>query len=236
MNLMSRRVLLLFTFAVLGLVSPAPIQAWQLDDLGLKHVAMPYVLPLDAATNSADFDEDGLEETLTSTGSGAAIWAGSQIRWESPQTWQVEQARVTDLNRDGIPEATLLVWRPFRPWPVDAWLPHGGRIDNFHDSNGMSCHIILIGWKQGSFRELWAGSAMADPIKIFTVADLMGNGQQYLVTLEGQYDDLPSSPARRLKVWEWNGFGFTNVNELEKAFSLMGTAETNDRQILILSP
>jgi len=236
MNLMSRRLFLLFTFAALGLVSPAPLQAWQLDHLELKHVAMPSVLPFDAATNSADFDEDGAEETLISTNSHAAIWAGSQIQWESPPAWQVEQAKVTDLNRDGIPEATLLVWRPFKPWPVDAWLPHGGRINGFHDSRGMSCHMILIGWKQGSFRELWAGSAMVDPVKIFTVADLMGNGQQYLVTLEGQYDDLPSSAARRLKVWEWNGFGFTNVNELEKAFSLMSTAEIDNRQILILSP
>lgn len=235
-NLMSKRLLLLLTFAALGLVSPAPLQAWQLDHLELKQAAIPSVLHLDAATNSADFDQDGLEETLTSTGSGAAIWAGSQVQWESPPVWGVEQAEVTDLNRDGIPEVTLLVWRPFKPWPVDAWLPHGGRIDNFHDSRGMSCHMILIGWKQDAFRELWAGSAMADPVKIFTVADLMGNGQQYLVTLEAQYDDPPSSPARRLKVWEWNGFGFTNVNELEKAFSIIGTAEINNRQILILSP
>ena len=236
MNLVSRHALLVFTIAAWGLVSPAPFQAWKLDDLELKHVAIPSVLQLDAATNSADFDVDGLMETLTSTGGSAAIWGGGQIQWESPPAWHVEQAKVTDLNRDEIPEATLLVWRPFRPWPVDTWLPHGGRIDGFHDSRGMSCHIILIGWKQGAFRELWAGSAMANPVKVFTVADLMGNGQQYLVTLEGQYDDLLSSPARRLKVWEWNGFGFTNVNELEKAFSLMGTAEINDRQILILSP
>jgi hypothetical protein len=236
MNLMSRRLFLLLTFAALGLVSPSPLQAWQLADLELKHVAMPSVLHFDSAANSADFDEDGRKETLTTTGSGAAIRAGSQIRWESPPVWRVEQAQVTDLNRDGIPEATLLVWRPFKPWPVDAWLPNGGRIDKFQNSNGISSHIILIGWKQGSFRELWAGSAMADPVKLFTVADLMGNGRQYLVTLESQYDDLPSSPARRLKVWEWNGFGFTNVNGLEKAFGLMSTAETNDRQILILSP
>jgi hypothetical protein len=65
------------SFAAVGLVSPAPLQAWQLIDRGLKHVAMPTVLHLDAATDPADFDEDGLEETLTSTGSGAAIWAGS---------------------------------------------------------------------------------------------------------------------------------------------------------------
>jgi hypothetical protein len=95
----------------------------------------------------------------------------------------------------------------------------------------------LIGGKQGAFREIWAGSALADPVNRFAAVDLMGNGQQYLVTLEGQYDDPSSAPARRLKVWEWNGFGFTLVNELEDAhaFSLMGIAQTDDRQVLILA-
>jgi hypothetical protein len=157
-------------------------------------------------------------------------------RWQSPSAWRVDQARMTDLNRDGIPEVTLLIWRPFRPWPVDAWLPHGGRIENFHDAGGMSCHIILIGWKQASFRELWAGSAMANPVKSFTVADLEGNGRQYLITLEAEYDDPAFDPARRLKVWEWNGFGFTAVNELDDLFTLMGIAQTEDGREVILSP
>jgi hypothetical protein len=147
----------------------------------------------------------------------------------------VVQAQISDLNRDGRPEATLLVWRPFKPWPVDAWLPHGGRIQNFHDSRGASCHIILIGWKQGAFRELWAGSAMADPVKSFAAADLTGTGRQYLATLEGAYDDPLPAPARRIKIWEWNGFGFSIVNELEDSFRFMGIAQIHDRQVLILS-
>lgn len=234
---MSGRALLLLAIAALALVSPAPIQVWQFDDLGLKRVSVPSYLRLLAVQTSADFDQDDAPETLALTGDRATIQTDSQIRWQSPQAWQVVQARVTDLNRDGLSEATLLVWRPFKPWPVDTWLPNGGRIDGFHDSKGMSCHIILIGWKQGSFREIWAGSAMADPVKSFAAADLTGNGPQYLVTLEGKYDDPPSAPAGRLKVWEWNGFGFTIVNELEDAYSysLMGTAQTDDRQVLILS-
>jgi hypothetical protein len=144
------------------------------------------------------------------------------------------------LNRDRRPEVTLLVWRPFRPWPVDAWLPHGGRIQSFQDSNGSSCHIILIGWKQDAFREVWAGSALVDPVKRFAAADLMGDGKPYLVTLEGAYNDPPSAPSRRLSIWEWNGFGFSIVNELEDAhaahaFRLMGIAQVEDRQVLILS-
>ena len=58
---------------------------------------------------------------------------------------------------------------------------------------------------------------------------------QYLVTLEGEYDDPPSAPSRRLKVWEWNGFGFTVVSELEGAFSLMATAQAQDGRVLILT-
>ena len=233
---MSHWALLLLTIAALGLVSPAPIQAWQLGNSGLESIVIPAALRLISSETSADLDSAGLPEAVELKQGVATIKTGIQIRWQSPAAWHVVQARITDLNRDGLSEVTLLVWRPFKPWPVDAWLPNGGRIADFHDSSGMSCHIILIGWKQGSFRELWAGSAMADPVKSFMVADLTGTGLHYLVSLEGQYDDPPSAPARRLKVWEWNGFGFTNVNELEESFSLMGIAEMNDRQILILSP
>ena len=95
--------------------------------------------------------------------------------------------------------------------------------------------MILIGWKQGSFREAWAGSALADPVSRFAAVDLTGNGKQYLVTLEGNYDDPPTARAQRLKVWEWNGFGFTLVIELKETFSMIGTAQMDDRQVLILT-
>ena len=235
MNLMSHRFVLLLLISALGLVSPAPLQAWQWDNAALQHVALPYDLRLVPKQSTADFDEDGTPETLMLRESRVTIKAGNQAPWQSPTLWRVEQAEIADLNHDGHPEAVLLVWRPFKPWPVDTWLPHGGRIEEFHDANGMSCHIILIGWKQGSFRELWAGSAMANPVRSFALADLRGDNSQYLITLEGDYDDLASIPARRLKVWEWNGFGFTNVHELEESFSLITTAQMDDRQILILS-
>ncbi|MGB8981283.1 MAG: hypothetical protein WCC12_05365 [Anaerolineales bacterium] len=232
---MPRRPLVLFAFAALMLVTPVPIHAWQLDDLTLKRVPIPSTWRTIEAEASADLDGDGAQETLTITNSRAIIQTGSEIRWQSPEAWRVGQARITDLNRDGLPEATLLVWRPFKPWPVDAWLPNGGRIENFHDSGGQSCHIILIGWKQAVFRELWAGSAMAEPVNQFMAVDLKGNGRQYLVTLEGKYDDPPSAPARNLKVWEWNGFGFTVVHELEKSFNLMVPARRQDGRVLILT-
>ena len=235
MNARSRRVVLILGLAALTLVTPAPIRAWRLDHASLVRIQLPFVLRPVAGDSSADLDGDDIPEELTLVDGRAAIWTGARSRWQSPQAWRVEQARITDLNRDGIPEVTLLVWRPFKPWPVDTWLPHGGRIEDFHDSGGMSCHIILIGWKQGAYRELWAGSAMANPVKSLTAAALSGNGQ-YLVTLEGDYDDPRLVPARRLKVWEWNGFGFTVVHELDDSFTLIGIAQTSNGQDVILVP
>ncbi len=232
---MTGRALLLLAIAALALVSPAQLQAWQLDDQALKRVPFPADLRVVAPEASADFDADGVLETLTIIGGRAAIQTEGRTRWQSPQAWQVTQAQIADLNRDGLPEAVLLVWRPFKPWPVDTWLPDGGRIRSFHDSNGRSCHIILIGWNRDAFGEVWAGSAMANPVNRFTVADFRGDGQQYLVTLEGKYDDPPSAPSQRLKVWEWNGFGFTIVNELDDSFTLMVVAQTEDGQVLILT-
>ena len=233
---MSRRALLFLGMAALLLSMPAPIRAWRLDHSSLQRIPLPFLVRLAGENSSADLDGDGLPETLTLTAGRAVISTGGRSRWQSPSAWRVDQARMTDLNRDGIPEITLLIWRPFRPWPVDAWLPHGGRIEDFHNASGMSCHIILIGWKQASFRELWAGSAMANPVKSFSVADLEGNGRQHLITLETEYDDPAFDPARRLKVWEWNGFGFTAVNELDDLFILMSIAQTEDGREVILSP
>lgn len=235
MNVMSSRILLLFTIAAFMLITPAPIHAWEWKDAMLKRVSLPSVLQTVETKTSADFDFDGIPDTLILIDGHATIKTEDRIRWQSPQAWRVTQAQIADLNRDGQPEVALLVWRPFRPWPVDAWLPNGGRIRSFHDSKGESCHIILIGWKRDAFRELWAGSALAEPIKAFAAVDLTESGRQYLVALESEYDDLPVAPARRLKVWEWNGFGFTVVNKLKDAFNLMVITQTEAGRVLILT-
>jgi hypothetical protein len=77
---------------------------------------------------------------------------------------------------------------------------------------------------------------MADPITSFAVADLNGNNAQELVALEGRYTDRMSSPARTLKVWKWNGFGFTVVSSMDGVFSNMVLVQANNSHILILVP
>jgi hypothetical protein len=229
-------ILILLTLTALTQTSPVPVRAWDLEPAGLAPAFLPAgTVPINP-TAQADLDADGAPEALALTGGRLAILAENETVWQSPQSWDVAQAAFTDLNLDDVPEATLLVWRAFQPWPVDKFLPYGGRIDTFHDGTGNSCHLILIGWIRSRYGELWAGSALADPLTAFAVADLNSDGAEELVTLEGRYAGSGFSPARALKVWEWNGFGFTVVSTVEGSFSGLALAREEHGRILILTP
>lgn len=200
---------LVLALLALSLISPARLEAWSYTSGQFQRATLPPQSHLLVSSSQADLDNDGVLEELVLLDKRALIISSGKTAWISPDGWQVVQASFTDLNHDGRPEVTLLVWRAFQPWPIDRYLPHGGRIQDFHNSDGMSCHLILISWQRGALREQWAGSALADPLRSFIAADLDGDGRQELLALESRYDDPSSAPSRALTAWEWNGFGFT---------------------------
>lgn len=210
------------------LLNTSPIQGslWQLTDDDLQPAMWQMAKPL-PPVQSQQGREMKLEE-------GSVKIISSLDRWESPATWEVQQALWTDLNHDGDPEATLLVRRPFEPWPVDRVLPHGGRIQSHQDAEGMSSHIILIGWKKDHWGEVWAGSALARPIKQIEVADLNQDGKQELAVLEGDYQKSKSSLAGSLAIWIWNGFGFDLISRVEKPAGRLMILKTNTLNEIIL--
>jgi hypothetical protein len=154
--------------------------------------------------------------------------------WNSPAAWTVQQAAWTDLNHDGTPEVTLLVKRPFAPWPVDRVLPYGGYIQSHQDAEGFSSHIILIGWKKDHWGELWAGSALARPVRSFQAIDVDQDGRQELVVLEGSYTDHDPQSAADIAVWKWNSFGFDLVSRLDRPVSRFIGVKTENKTALIL--
>ncbi len=228
--------LVVLALGLLVQTSPAPLRVWDLGPAGLVPATLPTgTIPVKPLAQ-ADFNRDGLPERLVLANDRLTIISSSGTVWQSPTGWLVVQAQITDLNHDGTPEATLLVWRPFRPWPVDQWLPHGGRIASFKDGQGYSCHIILVGWRGRQYGELWAGSALAEPVRSFAAADLNGDKSQELVTLDGSYAEPRYAPARALKVWEWNGFGFSVVSVIEGTFDKLALVRAGNGHILILVP
>jgi len=170
---------------------------------------------------AADLDGNGITESIVHTNHSARLEEDGRTLWQSPIDWQVSQAAFTDLNRDGKDELALLVWRPFEPWLIDRMLPRGGRIDTFQDAGGQSCQLILMGWKLGAYREVWAGSPLVDPLQQFAAVDLDGDGWQELSVLEGRYNDRLGTPAWSLSLWKWNGFGFSLGERQEGSFSGM---------------
>jgi len=124
-----------------------------------------------------------------------------------PADWRVTASTLADATNDGAPEWVLLVWRPWRDWPIQRWSTVPSPIAGFHDAAGDSCHLILL--DPHDEHEIWAGSALPAPLLALAVGDVDGDGRNEVATLEGNYATGRDGPAIHVDVWRWNGFGFT---------------------------
>jgi len=141
---------------------------------------------------------------MACTGSSADLLSTS---FELPEDWQIADHALADVTGDGVAEWILLVWRPWRDWPIQAWIPGSSPIFEFHDRRGDSCHVVLLEPETGDI--LWAGSALPSPMLAVDTGDVDGDGIAELVTLEGTYAAGRENPASYVNVWRWNGFGFS---------------------------
>lgn len=171
---------------------------------------------------SIDLNRDGSAECIHWDASAVRIdnctGTASHMYWQSPEQWQVVQWTVSDLNHDEYPELTLLVWRDFAPWPIERDAPDGGRLGTFHDAHGKSCQVIMIGGGEAGFKEIWAGSALANPILSLLAADIDRDGLEELVAIEGEYRQPAAIRSGPVTIWKWNGFGFDLSQRLDGSF------------------
>ena len=230
------RRLILVSIAALITISPLSLHLWSING-GIHETNIPmekdWHLVLKEAAESMDLGND--QDCLTYQDQRVSIFnchdQTGQVWWQSGKDWKVTEAMSADLNRDHSNELVMVVWRPFKPWPIDIFLPHGGRITEFHDQQGMSCHLIMVGWDGEDYRELWAGSALIDPVSAIRSADLDGDGNQELIALEGKYDS--GAKTGELTVWDWSGFGFRLRGRVERPFSEFGIVSVAQNVMII---
>jgi hypothetical protein len=123
-----------------------------------------------------------------------------------PPSWHVTASALADVTGDGVAEWVLVVWRPWRDWPIQRWSSVASPIAAYRDAAGESCHLILLHPQDG--REIWAGSALPVPFLALHAGDVDRDGTVEVVTVEGSYEGSRQGPGTHVDVWAWNGFGF----------------------------
>ena len=140
------------------------------------------------ASGAIDLTGDGVPEIIRRQGEAVEIVQEGQTVWRSPPDWQVRDLALGDPNRDGRYEAVLAV-------------------DKSAPSAAMISQPFVIGYRGGTYRDLWGGSPVQAPILEVEVGDLDGDGLEELAAIEAPMDDS----ARYVTVWRWHGWGFSLV-------------------------
>ncbi|WP_456833155.1 hypothetical protein [Deinococcus sp. UYEF24] len=128
-----------------------------------------------------------------------------------PSSWHVLDQIYADVTGDTVPECVLVVWRPWKDWPIRRWssFSRPSAIASNHDVSGDSAHLVILTpldpgrLSPGRYRERWVGSALYQPVTALTV--LPGG---HLVTLETTYARGRGALSQNVSVWSWTGFGF----------------------------
>jgi poly-gamma-glutamate synthesis protein (capsule biosynthesis protein) len=164
--------------------------AWRCERRSCSTIPLPDTIQVEQPGQAAniDLDGDGLDEKVSQENGRVKITATSSPDWQSPEEWRVVDLAAGDPNGDGRGELLLALQKPER-------------------SGVLLSHPFVFGYRQGSWRILWGGSGVSDPILETALGDLDGDGGQELVVLEA----LHAGPERSVSVWRWNGWGFSRV-------------------------
>lgn len=137
---------------------------------------------------SIDLTGDGAPEFVRRQGGQVEIYQDGEAAWRSPADWGVLDLALGDPNDDGRYELLLVLEKPG---------PDGT----------LTSHPFIVGYRGGSYRLLWGGSPVSDPILEVELADLDGDGVEELAVVESSGEGA----SRSLTVWRWHGWGFSQL-------------------------
>jgi hypothetical protein len=131
-----------------------------------------------------DLTGDGIPEQVQLVNEQVVVYQDGVEVWRGLPGWQVVDLALGDPNDDGRGEMLLALWK--------------------QDAGGLrGSHPFLVGYREGAYRILWGGSAVADPLREAEIGDVDGDGLQELLVLEEQ------GRNQDVAVWRWHGWGFS---------------------------
>ena len=154
-------------------------------------------------TGAIDLTGDGVEEQVQLEEQQVVVYRDGVEVWRGLPEWRVVDLALGDPNDDGRSELVLALWKPDAAGvPRDS--TEASALSSAEALVEVS-HPFIIGYREGAYRILWGGSAVADPIREVELGDVDGDGVQELIVLEERAD------GRAVTVWRWHGWGFSLV-------------------------
>jgi hypothetical protein len=135
-------------------------------------------------SGAIDLTGDGVPEIVRRQGDIVEILQDGRLAWRSPPEWKVRDFALGDPNQDGRYEVMLAV-----------------------DKAEGTSQPFVVGYRGGTYHDLWGGSPVQAPILEVELGDLDGDGLEELAVIEA----APGGSARFLTVWRWHGWGFSLV-------------------------
>jgi poly-gamma-glutamate synthesis protein (capsule biosynthesis protein) len=135
-------------------------------------------------SGAIDLTGDGVPEIIRRQGEAVEVLQRGQSVWHTPPEWKIRDLALGDPNQDGRFEALLAV-----------------------DKAEGTSQPFVVGYRGGTYHDLWGGSPVHAPILEVELGDLDGDGLEELAAIEA----APDGSARYLTVWRWHGWGFSLV-------------------------
>ncbi len=189
--------------AVLFLTRVAPAQPrlhFACDELTCRQLDVPPGSHVEIGSalfwgGEIDLTGDGRLEQVRREGERVIIYEDGVEMWRSPSGWRVVDVALGDVTDDGRNELVLALWKE----GLDGLEPPDPAKESM-----LRSRPFIVGYRGGTYRTLWGGSAVSLPIHEIQLADVDGDATKELIVLEG--DD---GEERTVSVWSWHGWGFT---------------------------
>ncbi len=152
-------------------------------------------------TQDGDLNNDGtVEKYFLQDGKLLISVAGVTI-WKSPDDWWVGSFVLGDANNDGLPNLNLSVWKagsfgPCKPLWVE------------EEDRSIKNHLFIFKLVGNVVKPVWQSSNLDRPNLQLWLGDANGDGDNELVTLEGDYANYQH---RQIGIWKWNSWGFSRL-------------------------
>ena len=134
-----------------------------------------------------DLTGDGVPEWVLLEGSQVVVHSQAVETWRGLPEWEVVDLALGDPNDDGRGEMLLALWKS--------------------DAEGvLRSHPFIVGYRGGTYRVLWGGSAVAAPIREVELGDVDADGVEELVVIE---EGDAGGRGGHVTIWRWHGWGFS---------------------------